>query len=182
MKKLLFVSLCFSLLFSNVNIAAQEMLQPQPPTQVLKIGYVNTTELMESLPEKKEASAALNDLNKKYKDELVLMQNDYNKKYSDFITYQNSMGDNIKLRRMQELTELEKSINNFIKVSQADIENRERQLIAPLRQAVNNAIKEVGLEENITCIYDTASPSVVFLTPNAIDLNDAVKKKLTARR
>ncbi|OJU46660.1 MAG: hypothetical protein BGN96_06355 [Bacteroidales bacterium 45-6] len=151
-------------------------------TQQLKIGYVNTTELLESLPEKKEASAALEDLNKKYKDELALMQNDYNKKYSDFITFQNSMGENIKLRRMQELTELEKNINNFIKVAQSDVETHERQLLEPLRETLKKAIKEVGLENNITCIYDTASPSVVFLTPNAINLNDLVKKKITSHK
>lgn len=174
MKRLFFISLSLFFLFSSARLAAQD-------AQQLKIGYVNTTELLESLPEKKEATASLEDMNKKYKDELALMQNDYNKKYSDFITYQNTMGDNIKLRRMQELTELEKNINDFIKVAQADVENHEKQLIAPLRELLKKAINEVGVENNITCIYDTASPSVLFLTPNAIDLNDAVRKKLNKK-
>lgn len=176
MKRIILISLfCMLAIVPLTKLAAQD-------TQPLKIGYVNTTELLESLPEKKEASAALEDLNKKYKDELALMQNDYNKKYSDFITYQNSMGENIKLRRMQELTELEKSINNFIKVAQSDVESHERQLLEPLREILKKAIGEVGLENSITCIYDLASPSVVFLTPNAIDLNDLVKKKLSSKK
>ena len=176
MKRLTYFFICIISLVGLQKISAQDVAMP------LKIGYVNTTELLDFLPEKKEATATLEDMNKKYKDELNLMQNDYNKKYSDFITFQNSMGDNIKLRRMQELYELEKSINNFIKVAQSDVENRESQLLAPLRETVKNAINEVGLENSITCIYDTASPSVVFLTPQAINLNDLVKAKLALRK
>ncbi|MBP1617495.1 MAG: outer membrane protein [Bacteroidetes bacterium] len=173
MKRIILISLiCMFVMSPLTKMAAQDIQQ-------LKIGYVNTTELLESLPQKKEASATLEDLNKKYKEELSLMQNDYNKKYSDFITYQNSMGENIKLRRMQELSELEKSINDFIKVAQSDVESHEKQLLEPLREILKKAIGEVGLENNITCIYDTASPSVVFLTPNAINLNDLVKQKIT---
>lgn len=176
MKRIILVSIfCISAIFSFSEMAAQDM-------QSLRIGYVNTTELLDALPEKKEAAAALDDLNRKYKEELSLMQNDYNKKYSDFITYQSSMGENIKLRRMQELSELEKSINNFVKVAQSDVESHERQLLEPLREIVKKAIGEVGLENNITCIYDIASPTVVFLTPNAIDLNDLVKKKFNAKK
>jgi outer membrane protein len=176
MKRIILISLiCMFAMSPLAKMEAQDMQQ-------LKIGYVNTTELLESLPEKKEASAALDDLNKKYKEELALMQNDYNKKYSDFITYQNSMGENIKLRRMQELSELEKSINDFVKVAQSDVETHERQLLEPLRETVKKAISEVGLENSITCIYDVASPSVVFLTPNAIDLNDLVKKKFSTKK
>ena len=156
------------------KLSAQEIQQ-------LKVGYVNTTELLESVPEKKEASAVLEDLNKKYKDELKLMQNDYNKKYSDFMTYQNSMGENIKLRRMQELYELEKNINNFITVAQKDVESQEKKLLEPLRETVKNAISEVGLENGVTCIYDMASPTLVFLTPQAVNLHDLVKAKLVRK-
>lgn len=175
MKKLVFISVCLMALLSINKLSAQELQQ-------VKIGYVNTNELLESLPEKKEAAATLEDLNKKYKDELKIMQNEYNKKYSDFMTYQNSMGDNIKLRRMQELTELEKNINDFMKIAQADVENHQKQLVEPLREIVKKAINEVGIEDSITCIYDTASPAVAFLTPQAIDLNDQVKKKLAQRK
>ncbi len=174
MKRIVLISFCLMALVFTTKLSAQEIQQ-------LKVGYVNTTELLESVPEKKEASAVLEDLNKKYKDELKLMQNDYNKKYSDFMTYQNSMGENIKLRRMQELYELEKNINNFITVAQKDVESQEKKLLEPLRETVKNAISEVGLENGVTCIYDMASPTLVFLTPQAVNLNDLVKAKLVRK-
>ena len=62
------------------------------------------------------------------------MQNEYNKKYSDYITYQSSLAENIKLRRMQELTELENRIQQFMELAQKDIENQEKILLEPLKQ------------------------------------------------
>ncbi len=179
MKKILTFALCLGL--ATTMAMAQQDEKPAgetSPVIVLKIGYVHSAELLNALPERKEAQAILEDLSNKYKMELQVMQGDYNKKYSDFMTYQNTMGENIKLRRMQELYELEKSINNFIKVSQDDIEAQEKHLLTPLRQRVARAIEAVGIEQRYVCIYDKADTSLMFVMPQAVNLNDAVRAKL----
>lgn len=142
------------------------------------VAYVNTSELINSLPQKKEASEKLALLSKNYKTELQVMQNEYNKKYSDFVTYQNTLAENIKVRRMQELTELEMKIQKFTEVIQKDLEEQEKVLLDPLRTRVMNAIKDVGIEQNLTVIYDTADKGIVFVTPNAQDINRLVRNKL----
>ncbi|NDW19030.1 OmpH family outer membrane protein [Dysgonomonas sp. 216] len=144
----------------------------------IKVAYINSVELLESVPGKPEATKAINELNNKYKAELEVMEKDYNKKYSDFISYQNTMAESIKLRRMQELYELEKSIADFMRIAQEDIESQEQYLIEPLKGKLAKAIEEVGLENNFTCIYDKASSSVAFITPRAIDANALVTAKL----
>jgi len=146
-----------------------------------KIAFINSTELLESVPGKVEATKAINDLNQKYKDELAVMQKDYNKKYSDFITYQNTMAESIKLRRMQELYELEKNINSFMQVAQGDINSQEQYLIVPLRERLKKAVEDVGREQGFTVIYDKANDAIAFVTPNAIDANSLVKRKLGAK-
>ena len=158
------------------------ILSPNTTAQVYgRVASINSTELLEMVQGKVAASYAISELNQKYKEELIIMQNDYNKKYSDFISDQNTLSENIKLRRMQELHELEKNITAFIKVAQEDIESQEQQLIEPLREELRIAIEEVGLEENFVCIYDLANPSVAFVTPMAVDANLLVKKKLTKK-
>lgn len=143
-----------------------------------QIAFINSKEILDVMPQRIEASKSLNDLNKKYKDELVVMQNDYNKKYSDFISYQNSMAENIRLRRMQELKELENHINEFMKVAQEDVSNKEMELMTPLRQKVKETIYQVGVENGYICIYDLANPTIVFVTPDAVDITPLVKQKL----
>lgn len=151
------------------------MLMAQLPSQ---IAYVNSDELLATLPEKARAQKEVTALNKKYKDELVVMQNDYNKKYSDFISFQTSMAENIRLRRMQELFELEKQINNFIEVAQNDVVLREQELLIPLKAKIKKAIDEVGIEGQFVCIYDLANPAILFVTPSAVDITELVKLKL----
>ncbi|NDV78999.1 OmpH family outer membrane protein [Dysgonomonas sp. 511] len=172
MKKTIILLILISVISVASNLYGQSLQQ---------IAYVNSNELLEAIPEKVTASNVISDLNKKYKEELQVIQNDYNKKYSDFISYQTTMADNIRLRRMQELYELERHINDFMKVAQEDIENQERILIAPLRQRVKEAIHMVGIEQGYVCIYDLANPALAFVTPDATDANPLVKHKLGVR-
>lgn len=170
MTKKIILTLFFSLLFLLPGYLVAQTAQ--------QIAFVNSNELLDALPEKVKASEKLNDLSNSYKSELKNMQADYNKKYSDFISYQTSMADNIRLRRMQELYEMEKNINNFMKIAQEDIEAQEKELYIPLRQKVKDAIYQVGVEQGYICIYDLANPTIIFLTPDAVDISPLVKKKL----
>ncbi len=142
------------------------------------VAFVNTIELINSLPDKTSATERLNTLSENYKQELQVMQNEYNKKYSDFITYQETLAESIKLRRMQELTDLENQIRDFTKLAQKDIEEHEQLLLEPIKAKISEAIKEVGIEQNFTVIYDLDDTAIVFVSPNAIDANPLVKKKL----
>lgn len=170
-KNILIAILIFSLSFAE-SVVAQQTVQ--------QIAFVNTNELLDAVPEKAAAVESINELNRKYKEELQVMQNDYNKKYTDFISYQTSMAEGVRNRRMQELYELEKAINKFMKVAQDDIEDQEQRLIEPLRKRVRDAIYQVGVEQGFACIYDFANPAVAFVTPTAIDANPFVKLKLGA--
>lgn len=149
--------------------------------QTISVAHVNTIELINAIPEKSQASERLATLSKNYKDELQVMQNEYNKKYSDFVTYQNTLAENIKVRRMQELTELEVRIQKFTEIAQKDLEEQERIMLEPLRQKVLNAIKIVGIEHKFTVVYDLADKAVVFVTPDAVDANPLVKRELGVR-
>lgn len=167
-RKTIFILFFFSVLLVG-NTSAQTSQQ---------IGFVDSNSILDMMPERIKATGYIENLNKKYKDEMEVMKKDYNKKYSDFISYQTSMAENIRLRRMQELYELEKQINDFMKIAQEDVDTQDKELMIPLRQKVKNAIYQVGLDNNLICIYDLANPTIVFVTPTAVDITPLVKQKL----
>lgn len=142
------------------------------------VAFVNTLDIINAMPDKISATERLNTLSENYKQELEVMQNEYNKKYSDFITYQESLAESIKLRRMQELTDLENRIQSFTKLARKDLEEHEQILLEPIKEKINEAIKSVGIEQNYTVIYDLDDTGIVFVSPNAIDANSLVKSKL----
>jgi outer membrane protein len=174
MTKKIFFSLSLFILLITTTASAQ--FTPQ-----VSVAFVNTTQLLEAFPEKEAATQQLVALSDNYKKELELMQNEYNKKYSDYITYQSSLAENIKLRRMQELTELENRMQQFMELAQEDIENQEKAMLEPLKQKISEAIHAVGVERNYTVIYDLANPGIAFVSPSAIDANPYVKQRLGIR-
>jgi len=146
-----------------------------------KVATIDSKVLFEFVPGKKRASVSIEELNNKYKKELALMQNEYINKYTVFQKNQNSLAESIKLRRMQELYELEQNINNFMKIAQEDVTSQEEQLIKPLHAILTEAIRQVGVEQSYICIYDLANPAISFVTPNAIDANSLVQAKLQSK-
>ena len=170
MNKTTMMSLSVLFLILSATLSAQN-------AQVT-VAYVNTTDLLSAFPAKEEATQKLVALSENYKKELELMQNEYNKKYSDYITYQGSLAENIKLRRMQELTELENKMQQFMQLAQEDIEQQEKALLEPLKKQISDAIRQVGIEQNFTVIYDLANPGIAFVNPVAVDANPLVRAKL----
>lgn len=162
-----------TLMISLVGGTAFSQVMPQ-----ISVAFVNSTELLEQMPQKAQATQQLLTLSENYENELALMQNEYNKKYSDYISYQASLSENIKLRRMQELTELENRIGKFMELAQEDIANQEKALLEPLRDNIKRAIQAVGIEQKYTVIYDLSSPGIAFVSPEAVDATPLVKSKL----
>ncbi|MDO5522885.1 MAG: OmpH family outer membrane protein [Bacteroidia bacterium] len=170
MNRIKLISLSVLLLVVSATVSAQ--------VSQVTVAYVNTTDLLNAFPAKEAATQKLLTLSENYKSELELMQNEYNQKYSDYITYQGSLAENIKLRRMQELTELENRMQQFMQLAQKDIEQQEQILLEPLKKQISEAIRQVGTEQNFTVIYDLASPGIAFVTPGAVDANQLVRAKL----
>jgi outer membrane protein len=170
------IGISLSLLIWFISTAVFSQHSPE-----ITVAYVHTTELLNVFPEKEQATQQLLTLSDNYKKELLLMQNEYNKKYSDYITYQASLAENIKLRRMQELTELENKMQKFMELAQKDIEHQEKVLLQPLKEKIREAIRAVGIERHYTVIYDLADEGIVFVSPSAVDANPFVKQKLGIR-
>ena len=144
--------------------------------QEVKIAFVNTQEVFMALPEVADMQKKLEDLNAKYKKELETMQGEYQKKYSDFIAQQDSLTENIKVRRMQEVKDMQQRMDNFVQVAQQDVAKQQQDLLTPIQQKIQDAIKAVGAEKGYTYIID---PQVLlYQGSNAIDATQFVKAKL----
>ena len=100
MKKLII----FLLMILPLGVFAQEA----------KVAIVNSNEIMAAMPELTAMQETMKQMNDKYAGEMKTMEDEYQKKYSDFIAQQDSMTENIKVRRMQELQDIEQRVQNFM--------------------------------------------------------------------
>ena len=107
---------------------------------------------------------------------MQVMNDEYTKKYSDFIAQQDSLTENIKMRRMQELEDMQQRTQNFIQISRQDFDKKQGELFAPIQDKLKKAIDEVGAEKGYIYILD---PQIVLFKGNAaVDATQFVKAKL----
>ena len=144
--------------------------------QEVKIAYVKTQEVFMAMPEVSDMEKQMADLNEKYKMELQQMQEEYQKKYSDFIAQQDSLTENIKLRRMQEINDIQDRMNNFVQVAQQDVQKKQQELLQPIQQKLQDAIQKVGAENGYTYIIDPAA--LLYTGTDAVDATPLVRTKL----
>lgn len=144
--------------------------------QDIKIAYVQVQEVFMAMPELANIEKQLTELNEKYTQELKVMQDEYQKKYSDYIAQQDSLTENIKLRRMQEIEDIRGRMENFVPIAQQDMQKKQEELYRPVQEKIQNAIKAVGEEKGYTYILD---PQVFLHIGNgAVNATQFVKTKL----
>ena len=162
MKKLII----FLLMMLPLGVFAQES----------KIAIVNTQEVIQAMPEFATMQKQMADMEAKYKNEMQVMNAEYTKKYSDFIAQQDSLTENIKLRRMQEIQDIQERMDNFVQVAQQDVQKKQQELLQPIQQKLHEAIQKVGEEKGYTYIIDPAA--LLYTGTNAVDATPFVRTKL----
>lgn len=144
--------------------------------QEVKIAFVKTQEVFMAMPEVSGMEKQMADLNEKYRVELKQMQDEYQNKYSDFVAQQDSLTENIKLRRMQEIQDIQERMDNFVQVAQQDVQKKQQELLQPIQQKLHEAIQKVGEEKGYTYIIDPAA--LLYTGTNAVDATPFVRTKL----
>lgn len=144
--------------------------------QGVKIAYVDSDEVFGAMPELSTVETKLADLQKQYDTELKQMQDEYTKKYTDFMAQQDSLTENIKLRRMQEIQDIEERINNMVPIAQKDMQDKQMELLRPIQQKIFDAIKAVGDEQGFTYIMERKA--LLYVSPSATNATALVKAKL----
>ncbi|MDR1382170.1 MAG: OmpH family outer membrane protein [Tannerella sp.] len=154
------------LLLFPLGLAAQEM----------KIAVVNQQEIFNLLPELSEVEKEMAAYAKQYQDAMKTMEDEYTRKYSDLTAKGDSLTENIRVLRMQEIEELRTRIENFVPMAREEIDKKQGELITPLNEKILKAIKEVGDENGYA--YVTSPQMMYYIGSNAIDATDKVKAKL----
>lgn len=168
MKKfiLLLLGICYlSITFSNA--------QPN-----LKIGHINSQELLQAMPEADTAQAKLEKMARDLQLQLESMQVELNNKYQDYISKRDSYSELIRQTKEDELHNIQQRIQQFSQVAEQDLQKKRMDLFKPILDKANKAIEQVAKENNFTYILDLSSGVVLYHSENSIDILPLVKAKL----
>ena len=144
-----------------------------------KLGYLSYEGVLKALPEYAQVQADMAQLHSQYEAEQKRVENDFNTKYEEFLDGQAAFPKTILQKRQSELQELLDRNIAFKKESQRLLADAEQKQMAPLRQRLDDAIKEVGAERGYFLIINTDANATPWLNLEWADnVTEAVKGKL----
>jgi Outer membrane protein len=148
-------------------------------SQEMKIAFVDFQEVFSVMPELAEAETKYASIRAQYDEQINALQTEFTAKYEEYMKIEATLTENLKLRRQQELQELNDRYQNFIPQAQQDLDQEQTKLMTPIQEKINNAIIAVAEEQG----YDyTLNSQVLFHTGrNAVDATPLVKAKLGIR-
>ena len=166
MKNLKQLFLLLSLLFGT-QLSAQQ----------IKLGHINSVELLSLMPETKTADAELKKHNEQLGTQLKTMTAEYQNKIQDYQSKESLMADAIKQSKLKEISDLEARIQDFQESGQSSLQKKKEELYAPILKKAQDAITAVAKENGYTYIFDISMGTVLY----AMESHDAtalVKAKL----
>jgi len=143
----------------------------------VKIGYINTDELMGVMPEAAKINTDLNEYQTTLQQQGLALQKEADTKrdqyFKDSATFSNSKKEIVR----EELMKLYVRLQNYEQEMQEKAQKYAQDKIAPVRVKALDAIKAVAKERGYTYVIDEASSSLLVMPPGD-DLLPAVKTKL----
>ncbi|HKK43628.1 MAG TPA: OmpH family outer membrane protein, partial [Bacteroidales bacterium] len=119
----------------------------------------------------------------KFRKELVnaleLMSVELNNKSDAYQKESKNYTDIVKQTKQQELSDLNKRIQDFQTNAQQQLQDKQVELFQPIYSKVDQAIKDVGKENGYTYIFDISKGSVLYFdTSKSTDILPLAKAKL----
>jgi outer membrane protein len=147
--------------------------------KVQKLGYVNSMELLDAMPEKKPADAELEKYGNDLYTNLEKMYNEYQKKVAEF---QKGMQDRTLSEidqefKANEIQSLEKRISDFQDQAEEKVAKKRQALYSPIIDKINKAIQEVAKQDGYTYIFDLSAGMILYADESE-NLIETLKKKL----
>ena len=104
------------------------------------------------------------ELKKSYDSEMERAEQDFSKKFAEYIDGQRSFPENIMLKRQKELQLLMQQSMQFKQEAQELLAKAEAELMAPVRDRLNEAIQAVGKKRNYAYVLNTDANAYPYIS------------------
>jgi outer membrane protein len=140
----------------------------------MKIGYVNTGELLQSLPEAKKADSALQQFQEVLKKNGEDYQQELETKAKKFNEDSTKLTAVVKESERRKLQDLYTRVVNYNQEAQKQLEDKQQELLGPLQKRTIDIINQVAKDNGYTHVFNREALLVV---PTGDDLLPLIKKK-----
>ncbi len=142
-----------------------------------KIAHISLDSLVSLMPETKTAKDVAQNYLKTLESEVTKMSDEFQKKYTDYMTAADNMSELLRRTKEEELTQMQRRIEDFRMQAQQDYQRKYNELTQPILDKAKKGIEMVAKEGGYKYVLDTSMGNVLYSEPSD-DILMAVKKKL----
>ncbi len=146
-----------------------------------KHAHIDSEYILGKIPAYKEAQKKLNDISKKWKKEIEDKYNEIKTLYSAYQKESALMSNEMKLKKENEIIDKEKEAQKLQKKyfgQQGDMHKKRQELIKPIQDEIDNAVKQIAEEGNYAYIHDISSDQGIIYANKKFDISDDILKKM----
>jgi outer membrane protein len=147
--------------------------------QNIKVGYINTDELLIALPEVKAANDSLMADREKHEKKMTAMMIELRKKATALEGKKNNIAPIQYEKEVELIKAEEQKIMEMDELGKRELQVKSEGFSKPLEERVNTAIKAIAAEEGYTYIMNSNMGLVLYAQDSA-NVLDKVKAKLLA--
>ena len=129
---------------SKIALVAAVVLFSSDAFAQLKFGHINSTELIQLMPETKKADTTLKKFGESLESQLKAMSTELQTKYQAYQSKHDSLPDAVRAVKEQELQDLQGRIQDFQQSAQESIQKKKEELYGPILKKAEDAIKDIA--------------------------------------
>ncbi|MFQ5824166.1 MAG: OmpH family outer membrane protein [bacterium] len=168
-------------LFIAVVLTVTLAFGNRPASAQLKIGYINSNKILETYKEAVDVRKQLQEINAQWENEAKDMQKEIQELLDQLESQSLLLSDERKQAKQQEIQNLNLKYQRFLQEKwgpQGELAKKEAELLKPVFDKINEAIRKIGNSEGFSYIFDVINSNILFASEDQPDLTDRLFDEL----
>ena len=142
----------------------------------IKLGHFNSNELMQKMPEAKQAETQLQEYVADLQAEMELMNQEYNRLMQEYEAKKDQLTDLLKANKENEIKSVVERMQNFQRQSDVSVQEKQMELMNAIIEKIKAAVAEVASENGYTYIFE--SNGILWYSTDSDDITSLLEAKL----
>lgn len=144
-----------------------------------KFGYINSQELIASMPESDSVKTKMADLGKELESQFTAMRTEMVNKAQELQSNLGTMSETVRKQKEKDLYDLQNRIEEFNQSAQEELQAKQMELLKPVMEKAQAAVTKVSKEQGLTAVFDLATGALAYYNDaQMVDILPLVKKSL----
>lgn len=148
----------------------------------LKIGHVNVQELVAKHPATDSIHAVIEQEARDMEDVYAEMLQEQQVKMEAFESENSGYSDFMRKTKQEELLALAQKIETFNQTANQQLRKRNVELLQPVYNDVNEAIKAISKANKFTYVLDISAGNIAYISPDSEDITARVLERLNSTK